>query len=241
MIWSIETGQVRQLPTRIKYQFGFRWSPDGRSLITMGTDFRGRRGIYRIDTQTGDSTQVVDGVGTDPEWAADGRSIYYRAQNPRGVLAIVQRDLASGAEREVLSTPADNTSFRLSPDQHSVAYAARDNRDRSVLVIPITGGEPRTVFRSTDPDDIYPASWTPDGRGLLIVKVRAGTPTELWLAPADGAQPRKIEGDISSWTWDGRVRLSPDGKQVTFVHSASKPGSEIWALESFLPRLKAAR
>ena len=88
---------------------------------------------------------------------------------------------------------------------------------------------------------MYPASWTPDGRHLLVVKMRDGKPTELWFAAVDGSQPRKIDGDIDSWTQDGGVRLSPDGKQVTFVHSASKAGHEIWALESYLTRLRANR
>jgi len=245
MFWSLETGQVRQLPTRVKYQFGFSWSPDGRSLITMGTDFRGRRGIYRIDTQTGDSTQVVDGVNNPVVWATDGRSIYYRTRDARGdargMLVIMQRDLTSGMERELLRTPADDNAFRLSPDQQSVAYTIRDKRDRTMLVKPIAGGEPRIVFRATEPDEMYPASWTPDGRHLLVVKMRDGKPTELWFAAVDGSQPRKIDGDIDSWTQDGGVRLSPDGKQVTFVHSASKAGHEIWALESYLTRLRANR
>jgi Tol biopolymer transport system component len=157
------------------------------------------------------------------------------------MLVIVQRDLTSGTEHEVLRTPADDNAFRLSPDQRSVAYTARDKRDRTMLVTPIAGGEPRIVFRADEPDEMYPASWTPDGRHLLVVKMRADNSTELWLAAVDGSQPRKIDGDASSWTWDGGVRLSPDGKQVTFVHSASKPGYEIWAFESYLTRLRTTR
>ena len=77
--------------------------------------------------------------------------------------------------------------------------------------------------------------------GWLGCLRRTRAPIELWLVRVDGAQPRKIEGNISSWTSDERVRLSPDGKQVTFVHSAAASRSEISALESYLTYLQAAR
>jgi Tol biopolymer transport system component len=242
MIWSLDTGGVRALETRVKYQFGFRWSPDGRFLIAMGNDFRDRRGIYRIDTQTGDSMLVIEGAAANnPDWAPDGQSVYYRRSDPGGMLVIVQRDLNSGAENEVFRTRADNGAFQLSPDRRSIAFSARGDKEKAVRVTPMAGGEARTVLRASDPEELTPASWTADGRSLLVVKFRNGSPAELWLAPVDGGEPRRIEGDISNWTRDGGVRLSPDGRQVTFVHSAGEPGLGIWAFESYLSRLKTSR
>ena len=241
LTWSLETGKVTELPTTIKYQQGFNWSPDGRFLITPGVDFRGRRGIYRIDAQTGESSPVVMAEAVSPQWSADGRSIYYRARDARGTLVVKQHDLASGAEREILRTPADTAGFLVSSDERSVAYSGREGSARTVQVIPFSGGQSRAVLEVTAPDEIYPLSWTPDDRALLVLKMRDGQTTELWLAPVTGERPRKIEGDISQWTADGSIRLSPDGTRIAFVHAAGAPGYEIWAIENFLPVSSTAR
>ena len=46
----METGQLRELKLKLGY-FGFvQWSPDGRELLTVGRDIKGRnKGLYRID------------------------------------------------------------------------------------------------------------------------------------------------------------------------------------------------
>jgi hypothetical protein len=54
-------------------------------------------------------------------------------------------------------------------------------------------------------------------------------------------QPKRINGDVTSWTTDGDVRLSPDGTRVTFVHAAGKPGYEIWSFENYLSALGTRR
>ena len=240
LTWSLESGIVKELPTPVKYQQGFNWSPDGRFLITAGEDFRGRRGIYRIDAETGDSSPVMLSDAMHPQWAPDGRSIYYRQSGPRDTLVLMQHDLSSGTDREVLKTPADTAGFLVSPDGRLVAYSARDGA-RTVQVIPFNGGNVRVLLEAAAPEDIYPMSWTPDSGALLVLKMRDGNPTQLWLTPVSGETPRRIEGDISKWTRDGGVRLSPDGTKVTFVHAAGEPGSEIWALETFLTALSGKK
>ena len=239
--WSLDSGKVTEVPTSVKYQQGFNWSPDGRFLIAAGEDFRGRRGIYRIDAQTGESSAVLLSEATSPQWSADGRSLYYRVRDPRGSLVVMQHDLTSATDREVLRTPADTAGFLVSPDGQSVAYSTRDGSTRAVQVIPFNGGRTRVVLEAMAPEEIYPMSWTPDNRALLVLKMRNGNPAELWLAPASGEGPRRIEGDVSQWTRDGGVRLSPDGTKLTFVHSAGAPGHEIWALENFLPAPTSAK
>ena len=54
IIQSLDTGTDRKLSPTLTRLRGVRWFPDGRSLLTMGQDLKLlRRGIYRIDAQTG--------------------------------------------------------------------------------------------------------------------------------------------------------------------------------------------
>jgi Tol biopolymer transport system component len=244
-IWSLETGKSRELATRIKYANLFRWSPDGRFLITFGSDFRGRTGIYRIDVATGESSAVLLSDDTHQptafvQWAADGRSIYYRQRDPR-MLVLRQHDLASGAEREVLRIPAEPSLPAMSPDGGWLVYLRKDGGVKKMMSVPLAGGEPRQIMTVNDPDSLYPTSWSSDSQQVLIAKIHDETVQDLWLAPVNGGSPRRIEGDVTSWTPDSFPRLSPDGKQVAFVRAAGKPGYEIWALESFRNALKADR
>ena len=80
VIRSADTGQtVRELPIKLDYFQVSCWTPDGRSFLADGVDFKGRRGIFRIDAQTGEATSVfmVEGIGLFPRLSPDGRNLYY--------------------------------------------------------------------------------------------------------------------------------------------------------------------
>ena len=79
----------------------------------------------------------------------------------------------------------------------------------------------------------------PDGRSLLVLKVvdlADATRNELWQLSIDGAAPRRLDIDVSRVVagGQGRIRLHPDGKQLTYV-SGHHPVMELWVLENFLP------
>jgi len=74
VIRSIETGQVRESPLKLRYFNWPRWTSDGRSLITKGIDVKGRDGVYRIDTQTFEVTPIAQGLGNNAAFSGPIRS-----------------------------------------------------------------------------------------------------------------------------------------------------------------------
>src|SRR5207302_1186452 len=58
-----ETGLVREIHPRLSYFQQLRWSPDGGTLLTSGTDLMGRRGIHLINVNSGEASTVIN---TDP-------------------------------------------------------------------------------------------------------------------------------------------------------------------------------
>jgi hypothetical protein len=87
--------------------------------------------------------------------------------------------------------------------------------------------------------------WTPDARSVLALKVASlaePAGNELWRVPIDGALPSKLDIDVSRVVagGQGRIRLHPDGKQLTYV-SGHYPMMEVWVLENFLPTPTAAK
>jgi Tol biopolymer transport system component len=250
-IRSAETGQVRELRPRLAYFFFPRWSPDGRSFVTNGKDLKGRGGIYRIDAQTGEVSIITVSRRGSPQWAADGKSIYYRLFVDHA-LVIAERDLATGTERELLRAAIEGANgCSVSPDGRYAATISisPDLQTKTLLVIPFAGGDARPLLRTSSSEELYGAqamdpAWTPDSRALIIAK-GLGADTErkeLWLVPIDSGKPRKLDIDMDNWILPGGgFRLAPDGRQIAFVGAAGKPGQEIWALENFLPKLSAKK
>jgi dipeptidyl aminopeptidase/acylaminoacyl peptidase len=242
-IRSMETGQLRELRPKLAYFFFPRWSPDGRELLTRGTDLKGRQGLYRIDAQTGETTLVAarpERGSSLPQQTPDGKRSYYQ----RGS-SIMERNQAAGTEREVARIPtAGARQFIFSPDVSSVAYlGAEPPGSESLIVLSFPGGAPRALLRVSPPERLIPRfDWTSDGRALAIVKERTDTGRkELWLVPVTEEKPRKLDVDVNNWLVQDGFRLDRAGKQIAFVAAAGKPGLEIRALENFLPAQAAAK
>jgi Tol biopolymer transport system component len=242
-IRSMETGQLREQKLKLGYFFFPRWSPDGRELLARGSDLRGRNnGLYRIDVQTGEATLVVAPYPGNslPQWAADGRHVYYR----RG-RSVIERDLKSGAEREVVSIPSPRPEeIVLSPDGRYVAYQMTEPPGtQDLFVMPVTGGAPRPVLHVVAPERLSNRfDWIADGAALAVAKQRDDSgANELWLVPVTGEKPRKLPLNIDNWLIEDGFRFDRAGKQVAFVGAAGQPGLEIRALENFLPQPAAAR
>ncbi|MBI2149324.1 MAG: PD40 domain-containing protein [Acidobacteria bacterium] len=243
-IRSVETGQTRHLNPKLRYFRWPRWSPDSRSFLAQGTDLKGREAVYKIDAQTGDFEVVANGML--PEWSPGGKRIFYRRNDPAGPgQAIVERDLASGVEREILRRiplPA----YSVAPDGRHLAVVSVDETTKQTLLlaVPVMGGETRELVRLNASERIsngngatnHNVTWTPDGGSVLFHKMPVSTPGNgaeggLWSVPVTGGQPRKIDLGVAV---SRGSRVHPDGKQIVFV-APEEITSTVWVMENFLP------
>ena len=260
-ILSSDTGHLRELTSELNIYVGgarLRWSPDGRALAVQATDSKGRRGIFRIDAATGETTPMVFSTGGDeqervtaPIWGADGRTLYYIRVNAAGAFAaIVERDLSSAREKEIFRRslgPSWNPHWmfvELSPDGQYLAAVANEawpghNTGKwDVVVIPARGGEPRELSRGQSKGASV-LMWAPDSRSLFVSSI-TDTPAgnrEVWRVAIDGSQPQKIGLNVSAlgppFNSDQQFSVHPDGKRVAFAAAEPAKSAEIWALENF--------
>jgi Tol biopolymer transport system component len=234
-IHSFDTGKEREILPELRYIERLRWSHTGRALVVTGADNKGRKGIFEVDALSGALTPIAaagEGIG-DPVLSPDGRAIYYYSDG------VVARDRETGREKQLLPRGRFMIKF-LAPswDGSKLAIVVQQSKKKSmsVYVMPSAGGEPLDILTLPENVSGMVLDWEPGGRNLIFAGANS---TELWRVPAEGGKPEKL--DIGMKNIGIRMlRLHPDGRQIAFSsYGAGK--SEVWAMENFLPTLKASR
>jgi Tol biopolymer transport system component len=248
-IRSLETGKDRVLLPKLQMFLWPRWAGDSLSLLVFGTDFKGGRGMYRVDALTGETTPLLP---PDSKFGAmhafvsrDGKRLFYLRAG-QGTNTAIVRDLATGQEKELYQDAKLNT-LELSPDGSQLVVLSYDAKDRASLLIlvPAEGGEARELLRTQYPQGI-PGFETPgfsaDGRFVVFFKQNSGTPPagpppakEMWRIPVTGGELQKL--DVGMQTHN--VRFHPDGRRIAFTYG--QYANEVWVMENFLPAPKASK
>jgi Tol biopolymer transport system component len=251
-IYSVTTRELRELsPLKLAWVQGLSWAPDGRSLAFTAVDLKGRSGLFRVDVNTGDVSPIAYPIPLTfqgPFWSPDGKRLYFQP-NDR---AIHEWDTTLGRQRTIIPAP---TAWRnlgpisMSPDGRWIAsYDRPADLLQAVVISAVDGGESREIFRLSEGElDVIPMPWTPMSDAVIVRKFaespsRATRGGELWLIPLDGGPPRRLDVDLGAAVPGqlGKIRLSPDGRQLAFVVGKSYQ-TETWVLENFLPPDVGAR
>jgi Tol biopolymer transport system component len=231
VIQTIDSGAVREIPLKFQYFQHHRWTPDGTSIVANAADLLGRRAIVRVSVPSGDVTELMRGdrdvqnCCAFPQLSEDGRKLYYRHALPlERQTRFLERDLATGREREILRTPPGPAMLvpTLSPDGRLVATIHAEE----VLVAEVATGAVRTVVPRVEGVTFSNfLTWTPDGR---VVVVRTGPSSEWWLVPTDGRTVTKLTNlPFTSGA------IHPDGRRV--AHVAGERKTEVWMIENLWP------
>jgi len=251
----MKTGDDRIVPIRIAAGplagAGPMWLPDNRSVLAFVIELeRGGSAFYKIDTVTGE-THLVRRFTRPPEATAvspDGVALFYSTYNPddRQTVGLLMRiEIATGQETQVKHGEWF-ASLAISPDGKELAYIGSDRPSSSgyIAIMSVDGSASREVFRSSAPwvaTRSGTLSWTPDQKHLLFVRFGGADASvnAVWRVPSHGgvAEPVKgisIEGSIKN------PELHPDGRRI-FFSAAERSPREVWALEHFLPGVKAAK
>ena len=103
-------------------------------------------------------------------WSPGGENCTYRGRVSGGRdWAVIERDLASGKERELIRKPFVGA-FYLSPDGRFIAAGMSDSKSEAAVLIPIAGGEPRELIRVDQLGPVlgFSAGSSPSPDGLPI-------------------------------------------------------------------------
>ena len=245
-IYSPESGKVKEINLKEKFIYFARphWCPDSRSILVGADHVNGEKGIYKVDSQTGDITLVrkvrsdeTSGSIWSPELALDEKSLFFiHEKETDGAFRVMEMDIESGEEKELLRTPPnDNNMLSISPDGKQLALILREKKNMRMLkVLPVEGGEPKELHRFVlFGRNIVRLDWSPDGRYIYFVKMNPEG-YELWRISAEGGQAEDLGLKMSAFV---NLNFHPDGQRITFASRvAEQMRPEIWVMESFLPK-----
>lgn len=183
------------------------------------------------------------GIPASPQFSPDGTTVFYRRAaaggSTEGPDVLVERELASGAERELLK---GRIAFTLmSPDGQYLGVRRLDPAGKwvAVSIVPTAGqAVVRDLMRVENMSGANLAAWSPDSKSVLVNRLGSDPPhaDETWWVPLSGTAPRKLSQFMAN------VHVHPDGRNVAFQTVNSQPStSEIWVMEHFLARPAAAK
>jgi Tol biopolymer transport system component len=245
-IRSLETGKEREFTTKFKRLAGPRWSPDGQ-FIYLAAWYGEGMGIYRFNTQDGESTPIVR--TEPPAWlhshdvSPDGNTfIHERRDKLKEPFRILSRNLTTGEEKQLYAgdPEAGSLSISLSPDGKWLAFINLDKK-KVLRVMPASGGEPRVLLRFEEERSYFaPIEWTADGKYILFPRPHSTKDKQqfaLWRIAAEGGKPQELNLVMANFE---NLSVHPDGEHLAF----SSPGftmksPSVWVMENFLPGLKA--
>jgi DNA-binding winged helix-turn-helix (wHTH) protein/Tol biopolymer transport system component len=195
-------------------EIGPRFSPDGSTLaFTLGEGSSSRIVLQSI----AESSRRFVGDGRDvrafPVFFPDGKRIAYWKRVPGGSCAIVEHDLASGAERTLVDCAlSPRARFDLSRDGRSVVFAGQAHPQQAAgLWLAATDGAPPAPLTTPEAgagDDAMPR-FSPDGR--LVAFFRGNeSHRRPWIVELDGARAARAIGRVEGLSY-GFAWLGPEG------------------------------
>jgi len=192
-------------PSMDEAAFGCQIAPDNFELRTV-----------RLDAAHPIQRRLRSGPLVPVEWAPGGTLFVARGDKDGSTFGVL--DLGSGALRWLGPPRPSVGRASLSPDGRWLAFDGSVDGNparRAVYVIGRSGGTPSTIAAGQT-DSILP-TWTPDGRAVLFVSDRTGSPG-LWMQPVVNGRPtstpqlltQDLGRVVAVWT------VTPDGAFIYF-------------------------
>ena len=163
----------------------------------------------------GEPQRLTSDVAADirPSITPDGRAMVFNSRRS-GNWDVWAKDLVTGRETALTSTPQNEENPRISPDGARIIYRVAQEKTTTTYLIPAAGGLPQKV--TEDCRGVFP--WDFDNRRFICT----GPGGFSLLDVASGERKRIVEGSGSA------ARLSWDNRWITFYRAIGPGKAQVY-------------
>jgi len=203
------------------------WRADGRGWLPKGYTH-----IFMIDAELGGTPRQVtsgDFSHNDPQWSADGKTIYLSAirkpdaEYEFGDSEIYAVDLKTLETQALTDRKGPDGSPRLSPDGKWIAYTGYDEKKYtshlSSLYLMDSSGASKRLLAGNLPSSPSNAAWAADNSGVYYQMEERGE-ANIYFVPLNGAIKKVTKG---AHVLSG-VSVAKNGQAAATVTTPSRPG-----------------
>ena len=218
------------------------WSPDSRRILLQSrSDEPNTHLIIEFDRATSAFSELLKVQPSRnplrPCFSADGKTLYYVFREwPSPVFQVMAYDFETRQRRSLYTSPGRVFALNLAPDKRNLVLLLSDrNPHRSLLLLPLDGGEPRELaaYQSFGGDFAASVALTADGKSAVVranVAEGAAQPSDLLRIDLASGAVTPLGVSMRSIQSPG---IHPSGRKLVFA--AGQPESEIWIAENILP------
>jgi eukaryotic-like serine/threonine-protein kinase len=194
-------------------------SPDGQWAIVDHPHAPGPQQLFLLPTGAGEARPLTSGdLGPyHPAWLPDSKAILFSGREKGHGVRVYFQPINGEPARPITSEGFNTPLHAVSPD--GKMFVARRWSDNKLVLMPITGGQPR-VIPDLELSDI-PVQWAQDGRSIFVDHFT--TPAEILrvdLATGKRTLVRQlVPADRAGLLQMNFGEISPDGKTIVFSYT----------------------
>lgn len=151
------------------------WSPDGKWIVTGGTDAAGQ-GLFKISVAGGQPVRLIKGAATHPIWSPLGNLIVYMGPviGAHAPLLGVQPDgvPVKLPELSVYTVYTNGERARFLPDGKHLVYTEGSVRSQDFSLLDLTTMKMRALTRLDNRGEARTFDVTPDGKQIMFDRLR---------------------------------------------------------------------
>jgi Tol biopolymer transport system component len=169
---SSDGAELQPIAEGIVPQGSSCWSPDGRWIVTGGSDATGP-GLFKIPLEGGSPVRLLSGSALNPVWSPDGSLIVYAGTNVRtfAPLLAVRPDGTSVKLPQIILRRLGER-VRFSPDGKSLIYMGGVLASQDFWLLDLASMKSRPLARLQNRATMRTFDVTSDGKQIVFDRLR---------------------------------------------------------------------
>ena len=171
-VLSSDGAELQPIAEGIVAQGTSCWSPDGKWIVTGGSDATGP-GLFRIPLEGGSPVRLVSGPALNPVWSSDGRLIVYAGTNVSTFAPLLAvRPDGTSVELPHISLRRLGEHVRFLPDGKSLIYMQGLLASQDFWLLDLASMKSRPLTKLQNRAAMRTFDITSDGKQIVFDRLR---------------------------------------------------------------------